>query len=505
MTEQEPYDARFDAKDDVENDEITSAVETKVYLNNIQGQVFRAHRFGIYASFELNGKSEIGVLFPGKSFVNGSALLGDLVKTDQELSLLFPTGTKVCMDLVSQVSRLVPESGSSLGVRSDGQTEKSEERKCGWVIMMIWFGGVELKPNTESLNNGSSFAEEDKSINTCLEYIRDSVMMEEIDLSLDGAASYTWFAVTIIMPKVNSTMPHPDTAAHKSVEGTITAIHRPHGGVIECEGVKVFFHRSRVYIEEEHLSITATLEEVLTLGTSVLVDYDCNEAAEGPIFEDSDHPNIALLVYVGARPKISTLRHKPFPLADDEQSKYLVAKIIQFDPPGPTGVESGIAEVLKPTDLNTLAFTKNSFKRYVDVESSIQYVKFDRNKMFHLGTLLHKSDLQYFFSSSCFGMSIFYCYAAPMQGAACRAQVHNQEVEINYEVSLGWKGSVSFLHATGQGGLTLTPNTKEDTLLYPRVFSFQSTKFLGREGMNIRTYEVNFPLKEDGKLSPGLV
>ena len=41
-----------------------------------------------------------------------------------------------------------------------------------------------------------------------------------------------------------------------------------------------------------------------------------------------------------------------------------------------------------------------------------------------------------------------------------------------------------------QGGLTLTPNTREDTLLYPRVFSFQSTKFLGREGMDIRTYEV---------------
>ena len=155
--------------------------------------------------------------------------------------------------------------------------------------------------------------------------------------------------------------------------------------------------------------------------------------------------------------------------------------------------------------MNTLAFTKNSFKRYVDVESSLQYVKFDRNKMFHLGTLLHKSDLQYFFSSSCFGMSIFYCYAAPLQGAGCRAKVHNQDVEITYEVSLGWKGSVSFLHATGQGGLTLTPNTKEDTLLYPRVFSFQSTKFLGREGMNIRTYEVNFPLKEDAKLSPGLV
>ena len=160
-------------------------------------------------------------------------------------------------------------------------------------------------------------------------------------------------------------------------------------------------------------------------------------------------------------------------------------------------------QILKPTDLNTLAFTKNSFDRYVDVESTIQYVKFDRNKLFHLGTLLHKSDLQYFFSSSCFGMSIFYCYASAT--SATSAKVQNQDVEISYEVSLGWKGSVSFLHATGQGGLTLTPNTKEDTLLYPRVFSFQSTKFLSREGMNIRTYEVNFPLKEDSKLSPGLV
>jgi hypothetical protein len=61
---------------------------------------------------------------------------------------------------------------------------------------------------------------------------------------------------------------------------------------------------------------------------------------------------------------------------------------------------------------------------------------------------------------------------------------------VTHEITLGWKGSVSFLHATGQGGLTLTPNTKEDTLLYPRIFSFQSTRFLGREGMNIKLYEV---------------
>ena len=124
-----------------------------------------------------------------------------------------------------------------------------------------------------------------------------------------------------------------------------------------------------------------------------------------------------------------------------------------------------MAEILKPTDLNTLAFTKNSFKRYVDVESCIKYVKFHRGQMFHLGTLLHKSDLQYFFSSSCFGMSIFFCSAEPLDGPSHSRKVHDQEIEISHGVTLGWKGSVSFLHATGQGGLTLTPNTKEDTLL----------------------------------------
>ena len=55
----------------------------------------------------------------GKSFANASNLLGDVVKTDQELSLLFPPGMVVWMDVVSQISRLVPESGSSLGTRAE--------------------------------------------------------------------------------------------------------------------------------------------------------------------------------------------------------------------------------------------------------------------------------------------------------------------------------------------------------------------------------------------------
>lgn len=235
------------------------------------------------------------------------------------------------------------------------------------------------------------------------------------------------------------------------------------------------------------------------------MDHSPNDHTDGPVFEDCPAERVALLLYTGLRPDISSLRHQPFPLAQDENLKYLVAKIVKFDPPGPTGVESGIAEILRPTDLNTLAFTKNSFKRYVDVESPLKFVKFHREKMFHLGALQAKADLQYFFSSCAFGMNIFYCYASPLESGE---KLEHRGSEVTHEVCLGWKGSVSFLHTTGQGGLTLTPNTKEDTLLYPRVFSFQSTKFLGREGLDILTYEVQWshvtPLNEDPRVNSGL-
>ena len=138
MTEQEPVDI----KDDTENlDEIGlvhGSEENRQCLTNIRGHIFRAHRFGIYASFDHNNKSEMAVLFPGKGFVNGTLLLGDMFKTDQEPSLLFPAGKEVFMDLVSQVSRLVPESGSSLNLVGKSETtEKSEERKCGWVCVCV--------------------------------------------------------------------------------------------------------------------------------------------------------------------------------------------------------------------------------------------------------------------------------------------------------------------------------------------------------------------------------
>ena len=80
-------------------EEPVEVAETRISLTNVVGSVFRAHRlqiliaadsvecfwsrFGIYAQFEQDGHTEIGVLFPGKSFINSTFLLGDSVKTDQ--------------------------------------------------------------------------------------------------------------------------------------------------------------------------------------------------------------------------------------------------------------------------------------------------------------------------------------------------------------------------------------------------------------------------------------
>ena len=52
-------------------------------------------RFGIYAQFEHDGHAEIGVLFPGKSFINSTLLLGDSVKTDQVEKMLYTFESKI--------------------------------------------------------------------------------------------------------------------------------------------------------------------------------------------------------------------------------------------------------------------------------------------------------------------------------------------------------------------------------------------------------------------------
>ena len=132
-------------------------------------------RFGIYAQFEQDGHTEIGVLFPGKSFINSSLLLGDSVKTDQvgkcfssldpkvssfnkfwfsrscvcssplacpfawTLSVRLYTVTILAIFILIiifiiimliQVSRLVPESGGSLGLGAKAEPGDKKVKKA---------------------------------------------------------------------------------------------------------------------------------------------------------------------------------------------------------------------------------------------------------------------------------------------------------------------------------------------------------------------------------------
>ena len=52
-------------------------------------------RFGIYVSFNHKESTEIGVLFPGKSFVNGKTLLGEEILKDLLYNNIHVTKTTI--------------------------------------------------------------------------------------------------------------------------------------------------------------------------------------------------------------------------------------------------------------------------------------------------------------------------------------------------------------------------------------------------------------------------
>ena len=78
-----------------------------------------------------------------------------------------------------------------------------------------------------------------------MSWIGERVMQGEVDTKRSKDDVDIWFATTILMPRPNTALPHPDTATNLGGEGFVTAIHRPHGGVVTCGEVTVFFHRSR--------------------------------------------------------------------------------------------------------------------------------------------------------------------------------------------------------------------------------------------------------------------
>ena len=77
-----------------------------------------------------------------------------------------------------------------------------------------------------------------------------------------------------------------------------------------------------------------------------------------------------------------------------------------FDDPGPSGVESGLAELIRPEDCPTysgktrqqIAKSKNRVPKCAASDPrDIKYVVFHRSRMLHLDVPLKDADLRYFY------------------------------------------------------------------------------------------------------------
>ena len=119
------------------------------------------------------------------------------------------------------------------------------------MITLLWLGGLDRKPDSASLNDGTEFLEEEESFAGRVGWIGDQVLQEEPGPAEEGPDS--WFVTTIAMPRLNTALPHPDRATVSGARGVVVALHRPHGGLVDCAGTTVFFHRSRVYLHGRHL------------------------------------------------------------------------------------------------------------------------------------------------------------------------------------------------------------------------------------------------------------
>ena len=94
---------------------------------------------------------------------------------------------------------------------------------------------VRRRGNAIARARGAVHAQMCMSINKCEEQISDNVMLEDDQVkSVEGDGFYSWFVVTVMMPRTNTAMPHPNVAdpLHTSVKGKIFALHNPHGGLV---------------------------------------------------------------------------------------------------------------------------------------------------------------------------------------------------------------------------------------------------------------------------------
>ena len=339
-------------------------------------------------------------------------------------------------------------------------------KKYAWAISLLWIGA---RPQDEDLKNGTQFASREESFKKRLDSIDQNVMKNKPDHHQDPDEN--WFIKLIQFSKTG--LPHPDKAEAFET-GVVKEIHLPDGGIVETQsGKRVYFHRARVYLDTVHLPITSSLSEQITLGLEMNVEYVDTTETKDEFFEDCPEPLVALVAYTDERPEIpNVIFEKP----ESPNALSYVAKIISFDPAGPTGVESGIAELLP-----VHPFVKATLKKHVHESPEIKLVRFNRKNMFHAGSNMANADLQYFFSAGVYAMNIFYCFIGPLDKPVENGPTH--------EVTMGWKSNLNYIYSTGQGGFAVPANTSESQLLYPQIYSFQSTKFFAKEALDAKTYE----------------
>lgn len=473
-------------------------------LSNIWGEIKKSKRVGIYVHFEdhRNGRSQTACLYPGKSYVNGCKLLLDSCQSDTELDLLFPKGTWVCFDAISQ-----PGHEGSNPVHGQGRNEPSHSeeggiaaldvempshepsiRRCEWLITMLWSG--QNRPNEANLQNGYKFSKENEEFQQLVQY-NLSDLSSNINLKISALKTHgtSWFVKHLKSLKSNAILPHPKICSNaQTSSGYIQSIHLPEGGIIRLSnGYEVFFHRGRTYSDTEYCALHCDLADFLSVGQNVSVTFVSNldENGQEMYFTDIPVPWVALACFVNTSIQFD-MPQILFEHLEKDQDKFFVAKIIRFDSPldcrKEGGVAGGVAELLSFDESSSLAFSKERFQRSIITQPQVKQVRFHRSRLIHLGMSLGKADLRYFFSPYAFAMNIFYCHIR-------RIPEPDQLNGIQHEVSIGWKNSISFMHSTAQDVINVPTAKPDDSLFLPRLSSFQTIKFLSLVGLDVASYE----------------
>ena len=244
------------------------------------------------------------------------------------------------------------------------------------------------------------------------------------------------------------------------------------------------------------MSIRRNLLDVVKVGDCVSVDVITNripraatdDNEESVYFPDCGVNLVALAVY----PRSADFEFRPklpeviFDGALTSTKEVYIARIISFDDPGPTGVESGLAELIKPDDCLYNGRTGTS-KNHVADPQGIKYVVFHRSRMLHLEVPLKDADLRYFFSPKSKCMGGFYCRVQPISNPMAVSIA-------THEITLGWKMN---LHPLAPVGFMRGKNVSKCpvsspgriSLLFPRIYSFFNVHFMTRNGWDVEMFE----------------